>query len=188
MKDHNTKFFHAAATFKKKKKEIIQTSINGTDVMGVTDLKREVRNYFTQRFRQEAIPDFDFNFDNHPKISAAQAEFLERIPSFDEVKQAVWSCGIDKAPGFDGYNFRFIREMWDTIKDEIYAFVLEFFVSNASIKHLNVTWVTLIPKKENPSSIEDYRPISMVGALYKIISKILSFRLREVIGSLIDET
>ena len=32
MKDHNTKFFHAAATFKKKKKEILQTIINGRTI------------------------------------------------------------------------------------------------------------------------------------------------------------
>ena len=109
-----------------------------------------------------------------PKISAAQAESLETIPTVEDVKQAVWACGVDEAPGFDGYNFKFIREMWDTIKDDIYEFVLDFFVTGSSVRHVNVTWVTLIPKSENPTSIEEYRPISMVGALYKIISKILA--------------
>ena len=126
--------------------------------------------------------------DNHPKITVAQAAFLETIPSSEEVKQAVWACGIDKAPGFDGYNFKFIWKMWDILKDEIYEFVMDFFVAGCSVRHLNVTWVTLIQKVENPSSIDDYRPISMVGALYKIISKILSLRLKEVIASLIDES
>ena len=154
----------------------------------MSDLKCEVRKYFQQRFKQEPVPKFDFCLDNHPKISAAQAESLEIIPSTEEVKQAVWACGVDKASGFDGYNFKFIREMWDTIKEDIYEFVLEFFVTGASVRDINVTWVTLIPKNENPSSIEEYRPISMVGALYKIISKILSSRLRKVIGHLIDES
>ena len=99
---------------------------------------------------------------------------METIPTVEDVKQAVWACGVDKAPGFDGYNFKFIREMWDTIKDDIYEFVLDFFVTGSSVRHVNVTWVTLIPKSENPTSIEEYRPISMVGALYKIISKILA--------------
>ncbi|XP_057550629.1 uncharacterized protein LOC130828682 [Amaranthus tricolor] len=97
-----------------------------------------------------------------PKISAAQAESLETIPTVEDVKQAVWACGVDKAPGFDGYNFKFIREMWDTIKDDIYEFVLDFFVTGSSVRHVNVTWVTLIPKSENPTSIEEYRPISMI--------------------------
>ena len=188
MKDHNTKFFDAAATFKKKKKEILQTTINDKVVRGVSELKCEVRKYFAQRFKQAPVPKFDFSLDNHLKITAAQVVFLEKIPSIEEVKQAVWACGIDKAPGFDGYNFKFIREMWDTIKEEIYGFVLDFFITNPSMRQLNVTWVTHIPKNENPSTIEEYRPISMVGALHKIISKILSSRLKEVIAPLIDES
>ena len=188
MKDHNTKFFHASTTFKRKKNEITQTYINGRCIQGVANLKSEIRSYFAQRFTQEQRPVFDFHMDSHTKISEAQASLLESTPSRQEVKQAVWACGIDKAPGFDGFNFRFIREIWDVIKDEIYELVLEFFVNGNTIRHLNVTWVSLIPKVENPTSIEDYRPISMVGALYKIISKILSSRLKDVIGSLIDES
>lgn len=53
---------------------------------------------------------------------------------------------------------------------------------------INVTWVALIPKVLNPISIEEFRPISMVGALYKIISKLLSTRLKAVIAPLIDES
>ena len=104
------------------------------------------------------------------------------------MQQAVWACGTDKAPGFDGFNFKFIREMWEVLKDEIYDFVMDFFVNGSSVNHLNITWVTLIPKPESPTSIEDFRPISMVGALYKIISKILSLRLKDVIAYLIDES
>ena len=121
---------------------------------------------------------FEFSMDDHPKITEQRSLFLEKTPTKAEIKQAVWACGIDKAPGFDGYNFKFIREMWDVIKDEIYDSVMEFFATGSSAKQLNVTWVTLIPKVENSTSIEQYRPISMVGSLYKIISKILSFRLK----------
>ena len=148
----------------------------------------KVRNYFVQRFKQQQTPAFDFNLDNHQKLSAEQVQLLETIPSQEEVQQAVWACGTDKAPGFDGFNFKFFREMWDVLKDEIYDFVLDVFVNGSSVSHLNITWVSLIPKSANPTSIEDYRPISMVGALYKIISKILSLRLKNVIAYLIDES
>ena len=187
-KDHNTKFFHASTTLKKRKNEIIQIKINGRRVQGVADLKFEIRNHFANRFSQEQLPAFDFDMGNHPKISEDQASFLETIPSREEVKRAVWACGIDKAPGFDGFNFNFIRKMWETIKDEIYESVMEFFREGRSVRHLNVTWVSMIPKVENPTSIEEYRPISMVSALYKIIAKILSSRLKEVIAPLIDES
>lgn len=112
---------------------------------------------------------------------------LEATPSREEIKNAVWACGTDKAPGFDGYNFKFIREMWDVVQNDISDFVMEFFNSGSSLRSVNITWVTLIPKIDHPESIDDYRPISRVGALYKIISKILSFRLKDVISPLIDE-
>ena len=111
MKDHNMKFFHASTVFRRKKNEIIQTKINGRSVQGVSNLKSKIRNYFAERFAQEQVPAFDFSMDEHPKISEAQSKFLEAIPSREEIKIVVWACGIDKAPGFDGYNFKFIREM-----------------------------------------------------------------------------
>lgn len=71
---------------------------------------------------------------------------------------------------------------------ECYGFVLEFFRYGPSARNINITWVCLIPNVAAPDSINDFRPISMVGALYKIISKLLSSRLKEVIAPLIDES
>lgn len=51
-----------------------------------------------------------------------------------------------------------------------------------------MTWVTLIPKFEGAMKIKDYRPISMVGCIYKVITKVLANRLRKVIGELVAET
>ena len=171
VKDHNTKFFHAATMFKQKKKEINQIKINGRRIVGIQNLKQEVRSFFEKRFAQEATPEFDFSMENHPKISEAQARNLETVPSTEEIEKAVWACGVDKAPGFDGFNFKFIREMWDEIKEEIFETVTKFFRDGGSLRHLNITWVTLIPKVASPTTIEDFRPISMVGSLYKIIAK-----------------
>ena len=74
------------------------------------------------------------------------------------------------------------------MKEDIFDTVIHFFREGGSLRHLNVTWVTLIPKKESPTDIEDFRPISMVGCIYKIIAKILSSRLKDVITPLIDES
>lgn len=162
--------------------------INGRIIHGVSELKVEVRNYFEKRFSQSPVPDFEFDLGNHAKISEEQSRLLEVIPSREEIKNAVWACGVDKAPGFDGYTFKFIKELWDVIEEDIYASVLEYFISRDSLRSVNITLVSLIPKIPSPTSIEDYTPISMVDAIYKIISKILSFRLKEVIAPLIDNS
>ena len=52
----------------------------------------------------------------------------------------------------------------------------------------NETYICLIPKKANSSKVKDFRPISLVTSLYKIISKVLSSRLKGVLADTIAET
>ena len=67
--------------------------------------------------------------------------------------------------------------MWDTIGAEFTAEVVKFFHQEGTSNVINTTWVTLIPKHESPKEIGDFRPISMVGSVYKVIAKVLSNRL-----------
>lgn len=74
-----------------------------------------------------------------------------------------------KATGYDGFNIKFMKEMWGTFGDNIIQFVHNFFSSNEFPSSTNTTWVTLVPKKRQPTQIKDYMPISVVGFIYKII-------------------
>ena len=56
------------------------------------------------------------------------------------------------------------------------------------MRNLNSTFLVLIPKKENVVDIKDYRPISLVGSLYKILAKVLDNRLRSVVGQVVSTT
>ena len=55
-------------------------------------------------------------------------------------------------------------------------------------RSLNASFLTLIPKKSDAVNIKDFRPISLVGSVYKLLSKPLANRLRVVLDSLISET
>lgn len=50
---------------------------------------------------------------------------------------------------------------------------------------INVAYIALIPKTEKPRELKDYRPISMVGCIYKIIAKLMARRIQKVMSSLI---
>ncbi|GJZ72838.1 hypothetical protein Tco_0636984 [Tanacetum coccineum] len=54
--------------------------------------------------RQLAIK--DGVFDRY--LSSNQSDFLERDFSQEEIKRAVWDCGGDRAPGPDGFSFKFV--------------------------------------------------------------------------------
>ena len=55
-------------------------------------------------------------------------------------------------------------------------------------KSLNTTFVALIPKKVGAVEIKDFRPISLVSGVYKIILKVLACGLNSVLGKLVTHT
>lgn len=70
----------------------------------------------------------------------------------------------------------------------MFNFKSEFLQMGIMLSMVNLTWVTLIPKLKNPTCIEDYKPIIMVGCMYNIISKLISIRLKFVLASIIDKS
>ena len=60
------------------------------------------------------------------------------------------------------------------------------FCEKKFVRSLNVTFLVLIPKKGNVEDIKDYRPISLLGRLYKILAKVLANRLRRVINKVVS--
>lgn len=51
----------------------------------------------------------------------------------------------------------------------------------------NTIAFVLIPKGENPGSMQDYRPIDLCNVIYKILSKALANRLKRVLPHIILE-
>ena len=48
--------------------------------------------------------------------------------------------------------------------------------------------MVLIPKNCNVEDLKDLRPISLVGDLYKILTKVLANRLKKVMGNIISQS
>ena len=74
------------------------------------------------------------------------------------------------------------------MEKDVLAMFEEFYQHSKFKKSLNATFITLIPKKNGASNIQDFRPISLVGSVYKILAKVLANRLKEVLDQLISES
>lgn len=61
----------------------------------------------------------------------------------------------------------------------------EFYILEEFYEHLNNTFIALIPKKRNAKELKDYRPISLLSSVYKIIAKMLVSRLKVVMKGII---
>jgi len=66
--------------------------------------------------------------------------------------------------------------------------IVEFHRNGKLVRGINTTFIALIPKVENPQKLNDFRLISLVGTMYKILAKVLANRLRLVVGKVISET
>ncbi|GKV15742.1 hypothetical protein SLEP1_g26499 [Rubroshorea leprosula] len=184
--DANTKFFHGCIVNRRKQNEIIGLYNNGEWIEDADEVKELARNYFKDKFEEEkwdrpSLGDLQFK-----KISEAENNFLISKFSTEEIDEAVWGCNGAKSLGPDGFNFNFIKKVWPVIKEDVYAFLAEFHENGKLVKGSNTSFIVLIRKKENPQSFGDYRPISLIGSMYKIISKILANRLRRVMDSVIS--
>ncbi|XP_057453105.1 uncharacterized protein LOC130744965 [Lotus japonicus] len=84
-------------------------------------------------------------------------------------------------------NFRFIKAFWDILKEDFKKTADEFFANGSWPKGLNASFITLIPKSESPQGLKDFRPISLVNCVYKVMAKVLAIRMKEVMSYVIDD-
>nr|GEY40456.1 RNA-directed DNA polymerase, eukaryota, reverse transcriptase zinc-binding domain protein [Tanacetum cinerariifolium] len=71
---------------------------------------------------------------------------MESDVSYQEIKRAVWDCGVDKSPGPDGFTFGFIRRFWSLLENDVVAAVKYFFTSGTFPKGCNALFIALISK------------------------------------------
>jgi hypothetical protein len=122
------------------------------------------------------------------QLGQTESRGLTKPFSEAEVKEVVWDCDSYKSPGPDGINFGFYKDFWENLRGDVMRFVSEFHRNGKLAKGINSTFIALIPKIDNPQRLNDFRPISLVGSLYKILAKVLANRLRLVIGSVVSES
>ncbi|KAJ0680602.1 putative RNA-directed DNA polymerase [Helianthus annuus] len=112
---------------------------------------------------------------------------LDEAFSNQEIKDAIFECGDDRAPGPDGLNFRFIKHFWEFFKDDFYRIFANFHNNGLIRSGIGSSFITLVPKIVDPVSLNNYRPINLIGVISKAISKVLANRMRKVLDGVISE-
>ena len=72
--------------------------------------------------------------------------------------------------------------------DNVVIAVLDYLNSGIMIPGINHTNIVLIPKVKTPNKMSNFRPISLHNVIYKIISKVLANRLKQILPDNISPT
>jgi len=186
MGDKNTCFFHLSASLRNGRNHISKIELNDTFLVSPNDIKEGAVNFFSTLFAKPQCKRIEMGGSGFSKISEAKSVWLERLPSLEEVKQAVWDCDGSKAPGPDGFTFSFYKKTWNLISSDIFMMVIEFFRTGKLPKGIGSSFVTLIPKTKGSCRFSQFRPISLIHGLYKIVAKLLSTRLKSILPDVIS--
>jgi hypothetical protein len=186
--DANSKYFHTIISSRRRRNAIVSLMVNGELVEGVQPIRKVVFDHFKDHFAEQHVLRPGVGNLQFCQLSHMEGSGLIKPFSEEEVKAAVWDCDSYKSPGPDGVNFGFIKDFWEDIKGEVMRFISDFHRNSKLSRGINSTFIALIPKVDSPQRVQDFRPIALVGCLYKILSKVLANRLRMYIGRVVSET
>jgi hypothetical protein len=184
--DANTSFFHNSVRHRKRRNSILAIRVGDRWVERVTEVRAEIVDYFTTHFSETTLnrPTLDGMVFQH--LLEEDDDVLCGPFSFSEIELAVATSDGNKSPGPDGFNFSFFKRFWDLIKVEVGVMFDQFYSTATLPRSFSSYFITLIPKVVSPFRIGDFRPISLVGSLYKLVAKVLAGRLAKVIDKLIS--
>jgi hypothetical protein len=163
----------------------------GNSVEDMEGIKRIVINFY-QKLLGETSHSFTLNKAERisrlvqKRFSAGCIMGMEAAVTREDVRKTMFYLKKNKAPSLFGYSAGFYHSAWEVVGEDVVDAVLEFFSSGRLLKETNATIITLVPKKNNPSSMSDYRPIYCCNVVYKCIIKILANRLRPGLEDIIS--
>ncbi|RVW27936.1 Transposon TX1 uncharacterized 149 kDa protein [Vitis vinifera] len=167
--DCNSKFFHKVANGRRNRK-YIKSLENETGLVlnNAVSITEEILLYFEKLYANPI----------------GESWSIEE----EEISKAIFQMDRDKAPGPDGFTIAVFQDCWDVIKEDLVRVFAEFHRSGVINQSTNASFIVLLPKKSTTKKISDFRPISLITSLYKIIAKVLSGRLRGVLHETIHST
>jgi hypothetical protein len=184
--DANTKYFHMKINARRRKNFILHLKKGPGWVTKHEDIEQAIHTHFAETMKKGTPRSRDFNWDNIPNPEFDLTSLADGFTKV-EVHEAIKSIPPDKAPWPDGFTSLFFKACWNNIKEDLMKVIKLFSNLHSENFHwLNTANIVLLPKKDGVESVNDFRPISLIHAVAKIISKMLATHLTPYMTSLVS--
>ena len=164
----------------------------GNTLQKNTEILNECKNFYQKLYKNQktcSVTQKQLLQQIKPKITDMQNQKLTKQIQIIEIKQALQTMENGKSPGIDGIPIEFYKEFFDLLKkdlQDICNYVL--FEQKITPKTWNQAIISLIPKQtEKLNSLKYCRPISLLCTDYKILTKILANRLKQILPDIISQ-
>jgi len=186
--DRNSKFFHAFANHRRQKNSISKVKDKSGSLCVTKDsIEGAFVSYFKELFSAGDYVEIDTCIGSlESKVTPEMNSRLLLPFTKDEINVALSQMSPLKAPGPDGLSVCFYQANWHIIHEEVCEAILHFLNTGEFDSDVNSTFIALIPKVQNPVNVTDFRPISLCNVLYKLISKVLANRLKNILPDIIS--
>jgi hypothetical protein len=185
--DECTRFFHVNATIKYRRNFITAMKGPSDQLMSSHEDKASlIWEAYKERLGVSKFNQMYFDLENLVE-PIQDLDWLEEPITIEEINGIIANLATHKSPGPDGFNSDFLKKCWSTIKQDYYDLCEAFHQGNLCMQSINNSYNTLVPKKDSPETINDFRAISFLNSSAKLITKLLADRLQQVIMNLIHE-
>lgn len=181
----NLKFFHMSLTMRRRRNIILAIQNSQKWICNDTG----IRKYFLENFSKlypSSIPSIPFEFDElgEKVISEFENSLILKVPTPEQVKENVGKLHPFKSPRSYGFSISFFQKFLEDGRG-VCGFLCARMLSTKSSSS-QPEFLILIPKTKQPTSFNHFRPINLYNFVYKIISRIITNRLKSLMGKVIS--
>ena len=127
-------------------------------------------------------------FKSIPTLCEESKESCEGKVTKEECFNVLKEMKINKSPGNDGFTVEFYCTFWQGLGDVIVGALNEAYEKKMLSASQKQGVITLIEKDgKDAMYIQNYRPITLLNVDYKILSKVLAKRIKQVLGEIIHQ-
>ena len=162
----NSAFHKIHAAHRQKKNFIAQLRVGDDVIRSEEGLARMTFEHFSGILGATNERSFTLNLGVMDRRSFNLSE-LERPFSEDELWNAIKQLPTGKLLGSDGFSLEFLRSCWPIIKEDFYKLCEQFHQGGLNMESINEGYITLIPKITSPSTVNDFRPITLLNCCLK---------------------
>ena len=116
------------------------------------------------------------------KLTPEEVNNMESLISLEELDKSLKEGNSKSAPGVDGFGMPIIKKIWSYVRQPLQKYANHCFETGTLTENFRGATIRLIPKKSDATFLKNWRPISLLSNLYKLLSRAINCRLNGVVN------